>query len=37
MTPPEARRIVDKAAELYFKERRRRVDSFVDRHFRAHR
>ncbi len=33
MTPVEARRIVDRAAELYFAERRRRVDSFVDRHF----
>jgi hypothetical protein len=33
MTPAEARQIVDKAAELYFEERRRRVDSFVDRHF----
>jgi hypothetical protein len=33
MTPTEARRIVDKAAELYFEERRRRVDNFVDRHF----
>jgi hypothetical protein len=33
MTPAEARRIVDTAAELYFEERRRRVDSFVDRHF----
>src|SRR5690349_11142455 len=33
MTPTEAGRIVDKAAQLYFEERRRRVDSFVDRHF----
>ncbi|MGH6678888.1 MAG: DUF6635 family protein, partial [Bradyrhizobium sp.] len=33
MTPAEARRIVDRAAALYFEERRRRIDSFVDRHF----
>jgi len=33
MTPTEAQRIVDKAAELYFEEQRRRVDGFVDRHF----
>lgn len=33
MTPALAGSIVDRAAERYFAERRRRVDAFVDRHF----